>query len=63
MGDRLTIPLSSVTMTEEMMQSLEDRGLVIRLGPGRPPSFYVTESRDLPVERFDQRGYVLTVQG
>jgi sugar-specific transcriptional regulator TrmB len=50
-------------MTEEMMQSLEDRGLVIRLGPGRPPSFYVTESRDLPVERFDQRGYVLTVQG
>jgi hypothetical protein len=32
-------------------------------GPGRPPSFYVTESRDLPVERLALQGYSLAVQG
>jgi hypothetical protein len=31
-------------------------------GPGRPPSFYVTESRDLPTERLDLRGYALAVR-
>ena len=32
-------------------------------GRGGPPSFYVTESRDLPVERLALPGYSLKVQG
>jgi hypothetical protein len=31
-------------------------------GPGRPPSFYVTESRDLPTDCFDLGGYALAVR-
>ncbi|HTB22338.1 MAG TPA: hypothetical protein VK914_06505 [bacterium] len=31
-------------------------------GPGRAPSFYVTESRDLPLEKTDFRDYGLAVQ-
>ncbi len=32
-------------------------------GRGESPSFYVTESRDLPVERFALQGYSLAVRG
>jgi hypothetical protein len=39
------------------------RGEAAAAGPGRPPRFYVTESRDLPVERFALQGYSLAVQG
>lgn len=38
-------------------------GEAVAPGPGKPPSFYVTESRDLPTERFDLGEYSLTVQG
>jgi hypothetical protein len=35
MGERKVIALSPAAMTGERMQDLEDRGLIIRLGPGR----------------------------